>query len=251
MHENIPGDGLDDVFREFRAVRFDALPLLCAADALIGDGIAAEFICPHLRLHIAELAAGRQNDEQHPAAVTEPDAVRLCVKPLADGGFHRIVHIPPKLHDVRIGGAPRIHKGLEFLLGKPHFQRAHRLERAHRSAISEGEFGDFTFLSQMCVLSVLFHRDMEHGGGAGTVDVAVLRKDLQPPGLAGQKGKHSGFDGGKVRNDEFVPVPRHKRCADEFRQDFRHGVIQCREQGVIPGTDKASRIFQMRHVVLR
>ena len=71
-YRNIPGDGLDDVFREFRAVRFDALPLLCAADALIGDGIAAEFICPHLRLHIAELAAGRQNDEQHPAAVTEP-----------------------------------------------------------------------------------------------------------------------------------------------------------------------------------
>ena len=146
IHENIPGDGLDDVFHEFRAVRFDALPLLCAADALIGDGFTAELICPHLRLHIAELPAGRQNDEQHPAAVAEPDTVRLRVQPLADGGFHGIVHIPPKLHDVRIGGAPRIHKGLEFLLGKTHLQSAHRLEGAHRSAVSEGEFGDFAFL---------------------------------------------------------------------------------------------------------
>ena len=216
IHEDVPGDGLDDVFHKFRTVRFDALPLLCAANALIGDGIAAEFICSHLRFHIAELPARGKNDEQHPAAVTEPDAVRLCVKPLADGGFHRIVHIPPKLHDVRIGGAPRIHKGLEFLLGKPHFQRAHRLERAHRSAISEGEFGDFAFLPQMCVLSVLFHLHMEHGGGAGAVDIAVLRKDLQPPGLAGQKRKYTGFDSGKVRNDEFVSIPRHKRRADEF-----------------------------------
>ena len=46
IHENVPGNGLDDVFHKFRAVRFDALPLLCAADALIGDGIAAEFIDP-------------------------------------------------------------------------------------------------------------------------------------------------------------------------------------------------------------
>ena len=103
----------------------------------------------------------------------------------------------------------------------------------------------------MGVLPVLFHRHMEHGGGAGTVDVAVLRKDLQPPGLAGQKRKDTGFNGGEVGNDEFVSVPRHKCRADEFRQDFRHGVIQCREQGVIAGTDKTSCILQMRHVILR
>ena len=152
----------------------------------------------------------------------------LCVQPLADGGFHCIVHIPPKLHDVRIGGAPGVHQGLQFLLGKTHLQSAHRLESAHRSSVSEGEFGDFAFLPEMGVLPVLFHRHMEHGGGAGAVDIAVLRKDLQPPELAGQKRKHTGFDSGKVGNDEFVSVPRHKCRADEFRQDFQHGVIQCR-----------------------
>ena len=174
----------------------------------------------------------------------------LCVQPLADGGFHCIVHVPPKLHDVRIGGAPRIHKGLEFLLGKPHLQSAHRLEGAHRSAVAQGQLGNLAFLPQMCVLPVLFHRHMKHGRGAGAVDVTVFRKDLQTPGLAGQKRKYTGFDSGKVRNDEFVSIPRHKRRADEFRQDFRHGVIQCREHGVIPGTNKASRILQVCHVVL-
>ena len=142
--------------------------------------------------------------------------MRFRVQPLADGGFYGVVHVPPKLYDVRIGGAPRIHKGLEFLLGKTHLQSAHRLEGAYRSAVSQGEFGNLALLPEMGVLPVLFHRHMEHGRGAGAVDIAVLRKDLQPPGLAGQKRKHPGFDGREVGNDEFVSVPRHKRRADEF-----------------------------------
>lgn len=50
-----------------------------------------------------------------------------------------------------------------------------------------GKFRLLAFLPQIGVLPVLFHRHMEHCGGAGAVDVAVLRKNLQPPGLAGQK----------------------------------------------------------------
>ena len=114
-----------------------------------------------------------------------------------------------------------------------------------------GKFRLLAFLSEVGILPVLFYRHMKHLACRSTVNIAALIKDLQPPGFAGQKRKHTGFDGGEVGNDEFVPVPRHKRRADEFRQDFRYGVIQCREQGVIPGTDKASRILQMCHVVLR
>lgn len=125
VHEDISGNRLDDVLHKFRAIGLDALPLLCAADSLIGDGVSAEFVDTHFGFHIAELPTRGQDDEQHPAAVTEPDTMRLRIQPLADGGFHRIVHIPPELHDIRIGGAPGIHKGLEFLLGKPHFQSAH------------------------------------------------------------------------------------------------------------------------------
>ena len=100
--------------------------------------------------------------------------MRFRVQPLADGCFDRIVHIPPELHDVWIGSAPSVYEGLEFLLGKPHFQCAHRLESAHRSAISKGQLGDFAFLSEMGVLPVFFHWHMEHGRGAGAVDVAVF-----------------------------------------------------------------------------
>jgi len=101
----------------------------------------------------------------------------------------------------------------------------------------------------------------KHGLEVDSLDKKAVKELLKtaPPELAevlelrrqGQKRKHTGFDGGEVGNDKSVSVPRHKRCADEFRQDFRHGVIQCREQCVITGTNKASRILQMCHVVLR
>lgn len=55
VHEDISGNRLDDVLHKFRAVGLDAFPLLCVADSLIGDGVAAELVCPHPRLHIAEL----------------------------------------------------------------------------------------------------------------------------------------------------------------------------------------------------
>ena len=102
VHEDVPRNCLDDVLHKLGAVGFDALPLLCAADALVSDRIAAKLVNPYFRLPIAELPPGGQDDEEHTAAVSELDAMCLRVKPLADGSLHRIVHIPPELHDVRI-----------------------------------------------------------------------------------------------------------------------------------------------------
>lgn len=178
VHEDVPRNCLDDVLHELGTVGFDAFPLFCAADTLVSDGIAAKLIDPHLRLHIAELPPGGQDDEKHTASVSELDAVCFRVKPPADGGFRRIVHIPPELHDVRIRGAPCINERLKLLLGKPHLQGAHRLERADRPAIAEGEFGDLAFLPEMGVLVVFLYGNVEHRRCAGAVNIAVVRKDL-------------------------------------------------------------------------
>lgn len=55
--ENIPADGLDDIFHEFRPVGFDALPFLCGSHTFIGDGFSAELIGSDPGLHICEPAS--------------------------------------------------------------------------------------------------------------------------------------------------------------------------------------------------
>ena len=67
---------------------------------------------------------------------------------------------------------------------------------------------------------------MEYRRCTGAVDIAVVRKDLQAPGFVRQERQHTGFNGGKVRNDEFVSFLRHECRAYEFREDFRHGVAE-------------------------
>jgi len=42
--QQIPGNGLDDVFHELRAVAFQTLPFLRRTDALIGYGQAAKSV---------------------------------------------------------------------------------------------------------------------------------------------------------------------------------------------------------------
>ena len=56
--EDIPADGLDDVFHEFRPVGFDALPFLCGTYAFIGDRFPTELIDPDPGLDIGQPPAG-------------------------------------------------------------------------------------------------------------------------------------------------------------------------------------------------
>ena len=52
--ENIPADRLNNVFHELRAVAFNALPLLCCANALVSDGFAAELILADTGLDVSD-----------------------------------------------------------------------------------------------------------------------------------------------------------------------------------------------------
>lgn len=63
--EDVPVDGLDNVFHEFGSVGFDAFPFLCGSHAFIGDGLPAELIDPDAGLHIGQQAARGKLDEEH------------------------------------------------------------------------------------------------------------------------------------------------------------------------------------------
>lgn len=124
--KKIAGDSLDDILHELGTVGFNTLPLLCGTNALIGDGFPAQPVFSDLWFHVGEVPARREGNEEHAVFVLETDAVYGCPDVLSDGGFYGIVNIPPKLHDVWVGGTPGIHKGLEFVFRQSHFQCAHR-----------------------------------------------------------------------------------------------------------------------------
>lgn len=73
--QDIPADGLHNIFAKFWPVRFQPFPLFRAADAHVGDGVAAELIGTDLRLDVAESPPRWKRDEQHPAGAGEPDPV--------------------------------------------------------------------------------------------------------------------------------------------------------------------------------
>ena len=55
--EDIAADGLDDVLHELRSVGFDAFPLLCGANAFVGDGFSAILVFSDAGLHVGEQVA--------------------------------------------------------------------------------------------------------------------------------------------------------------------------------------------------
>ena len=52
--EDVAADGLDDILHELRTVGFDAFPLLCGSNSLIGDGFAAILVFSDTGLHVGE-----------------------------------------------------------------------------------------------------------------------------------------------------------------------------------------------------
>lgn len=149
VSQDIPTDGLDDVFHEFRAVRFDSAPFFLTVDAHVGNGLTAELIYFNPRFHVGQFPAGRQRDEKHPVCHFEvyiPDLLR-------DAELDRVLYCfidrPPESRDVRIRFPPHSDQRLQFILGQAYIKRTHRPQSTGRSAVSQGEFGDFPFLPEM------------------------------------------------------------------------------------------------------
>lgn len=114
--QQVTGYGLDDILNEFWTVRFDAFPFLGRSHTFIGDGFPAEAVLSNLGLHVGELPAGREGNEEHPAFVLEADAVHGCADTFFDRGLYGIVNIPPELHNVWVGVTPFCHEVGQFFL---------------------------------------------------------------------------------------------------------------------------------------
>ena len=123
--EDIPADGLDDVFHEFRPVGFDALPFLCGSYTFIGDGFSAELIDPDAGLYVRKSPAGRKLNKEHAALIKEADATNFCWNALCDSSFDGTVHIPPECSDHRIRGTPGVYQWLEFFFRQAHVEGTH------------------------------------------------------------------------------------------------------------------------------
>lgn len=91
--EDVPADGLDDIFHKFRSVGVDALPFLCGTYAFIGDGFPAELIDTYAGLDIGQPPAGGKLDEEHSALIKEADASNFHWNALCDCSFDGTVHI--------------------------------------------------------------------------------------------------------------------------------------------------------------
>lgn len=123
--EDVPADGLDDIFHKFRPVGFNAFPFLCGTYAFIGDRFPAELIDPDPGLDIGQPPAGGKLDEEHSALIKEADAADFRWNALCDRSFDGTVYIPPECSDHGIRGAPRVYQWLEFFFRQAHFESSH------------------------------------------------------------------------------------------------------------------------------
>lgn len=101
--EDVPADGLDDVLHELRAIAFEPFPLLCCADAFIGDGFPAEAVLAYPGLYVGKPPSAGELYEQHAALIQEADEANPHGDTFLDGCLHGGVHLPPEIDDVRIG----------------------------------------------------------------------------------------------------------------------------------------------------
>src|SRR5699024_1409527 len=168
-----------------------------------------------------EPPAGRERNEEHGAPVIKAEPVCLRRDSLSDTVLYCPVYIPPELRDHGIGTAPRIYQRLQFLLGKPHLQRTHGFQCAHRSAVAQGQFRDFSFLTEMSIDAMLLHRNMEHLACRCAVNIAPILKNLEPPSLPGKPGDYPRLDCREVRYNELPAILRHKCRANELGEGIR------------------------------
>ena len=241
---------MDDVFHELRPVGLQPLPFLCAADALVGDALAAELISTELGLHIGKASAGRERNEKHPALVAELDAADLAVHVILHGIHSCSVDIPPEPHNVLVRVAPSSDQRLKLVFRKAHLQGSHRFESSDRATIAEGEFSNFAFLPQVAIYAVLLNRDLEHLRCGGAVDVAAFLEDLLTPDFTGKPRQHSGLDCREVRDNKPISGLRHKGSADQLRECIWHIFVEKLHAFKVAATDKTTGLCEIRKMVL-
>ena len=176
--EDVPADGLDDVFDELRSVGFDPLPFLRRPDAHVGDRLSAEAVLSDPGLYVGQRPAGGELDEEHTTLAEKMDTADLCRDPFLDGCLYGSVDIPPEGGDHRIGCPPGVNQWLQLFFLQAHLQGTHGFQCTDRSAVTESELCDFALLSEMSIDPVLHDRNTEHLAGGGTVDVLPLSEDL-------------------------------------------------------------------------
>lgn len=248
--QDVPADGLYDVFHELRTVAFDAAPLLLRVNTHIGDGFAAEPVHADAGFDIGQPPAGRKCDEQHSVPSFEVYAADPLRGTHIDGGLDGLVYRPPVSGDVRVALPPQIDQRLKFILGQPHIQSAHRIDRTDGAAVAEGQLRNLTLLAQVAVDAVLLYRDAEHSAGALTIDVPALVKDLRPPPLTGKVRQHPRFDGGEIADDELAAGRGDESGAYQLGQDTGDGVIKHIQHFIVSGFYQIAGLFQIAHMIL-
>ena len=103
----------------------------------------------------------------------------------------------------------------------------------------------------MTVDAVFFNRDAKHLCCAGTVDIATVSENLHPPLLMRHPCDDPGFDGRKVRNDEFPALIRNESGADQLGEHIRDGIVQGVQRIIVSNAHQIACLLQVRHVILR
>ena len=167
-----------------------------------------------------------------------------------DGLHDGPVHSPPEFHDVRIGLPPSIHQLRELLLGQPHLQSAHRLERTHGATVAKGQFRNLTLLAQVAVDAVFLHRHLEHLRCAGAIDISALGKHLLSPRLPGKPSDDTSLNRTEVGYKKLGSISWDKSCTDKLGERVRHILIQQLHSIEIAGAHKSTGLRQVGKVVL-
>ena len=167
-----------------------------------------------------------------------------------DGLHDGPVHSPPEFHDVRIGLPPSIHQLRELLLGQPHLQSAHRLERTHGATVAKGQFRNLTLLAQVAVDAVFLHRHLEHLRCAGAIDISARGEYFLPPGLPGKPRDDTSLNRTEVGYKKLGSISWDKSCTDKLGERVRHILIQQLHSIEIAGAHKSTGLRQVGKVVL-
>ena len=249
--QNISGGSLNNVFDEFGSIAFQPCPFFLLSDTFIGDGLAAELVKSHLRLHIHQLSAGRQHNEHHAALIYEADTMGFRGGFLLDAGGGGTIHIPPQLGDERVGLSPGIHQRLQFLLRDTHVQCAHGFQCTNATTITKSQLGDLALLTEVSIDTMLLNRDMEHLAGRCTVNVAAISENLLSPLLSGKPCDDSCLDGCEVRHKKAVTGFRNECGTDQLRQHHRHRLIEHLYGFKVTAADQRTDFIQIRQMILR
>lgn len=135
--EDVPADGLNNVFHEFWPVGFDALPFLCGSYTFIGDGFPTELIDTDAGLYVGKSSAGGELNKEHSTLIKEADAADLRWNALCDSGFDGVVHVPPERSNHGIRGTPGVYQRLEFFFRQAHFEGTHGFLQVRRTSVKQ------------------------------------------------------------------------------------------------------------------